>query len=38
MSGRKQQAEESVKQAEKAGYQVNPRLKSDIRAMPKEPS
>ena len=38
MTGRKQQAEESVKQAEKAGYQVNPRLKSDIRAMPKESS
>src|SRR5207244_13215325 len=35
MTGRKQQAEESVKQAEKSGYQVNPRLKSDIRAMPK---
>ena len=38
MTGRKQQAEESVKQAEKAGYQVNPRLKSDIKAMPKETS
>ena len=38
MTGRKQQAEESVKQAEKSGYQVNPRLKSDIRAMPKTSS
>ena len=33
MTGRRQQAEDSVKQAEKAGFQVNPRLKSDIRAL-----
>jgi tetratricopeptide (TPR) repeat protein len=33
MTGRKQQAQESVKQAEKSGYQVNPRLKSDIQAL-----
>jgi tetratricopeptide (TPR) repeat protein len=33
MTGRKQQAQDSVRQAEKAGYQVNPRLKSDIQAM-----
>ena len=33
MSGRKQQAEDAVKEAEKSGYQVNPRLKSDIRGM-----
>jgi Flp pilus assembly protein TadD len=38
MTGRKQQAQESVKQAERSGYQVNPRLKSDIQAMPKESS
>ncbi|HEY3091934.1 MAG TPA: tetratricopeptide repeat protein [Vicinamibacterales bacterium] len=36
MTGRRQEAEESVKQAEKAGYQVNPRLKSDIQALPKK--
>ncbi|HXD16709.1 MAG TPA: tetratricopeptide repeat protein [Vicinamibacterales bacterium] len=36
MTGRKQQAQESLKQAEKSGYRVNPRLKSDIQAMPKE--
>jgi len=33
MAGRKQEAQESVKQAEGAGYQVNPKLKSDIQAM-----
>jgi tetratricopeptide (TPR) repeat protein len=33
MTGRKQQAEEALKQAEKSGFQVNPKLKSDIRAM-----
>jgi len=38
MTGRKQQAQESVKQAEKSGYPVNPRLKSDIQALPKESS
>ena len=38
MTGRRQQAEDSVRQAEKSGYQVNPRLKSDIQALPKEPS
>jgi len=38
ITGRKQEAQESVKQAEKAGYQVNPRLKSDIQAMPKQSS
>ena len=38
MTGRKQQAQDSVKQAEKSGYQVNPRLKSDIQALPKESS
>jgi tetratricopeptide (TPR) repeat protein len=35
MTGRKQEADEAVKQAEKSGFQVNPRLKSDIQAMPK---
>ena len=38
MTGRKGEAQESVKQAEKSGYQVNPKLKSDIQALPKEPS
>jgi tetratricopeptide (TPR) repeat protein len=33
MTGRKQEAEDAVKQAEKSGFQVNPRLKSDIREM-----
>ncbi len=33
MTGRKAQAQASVKQAEKSGYQVNPRLKSDIQAL-----
>jgi tetratricopeptide (TPR) repeat protein len=33
MTGRKQEAQESLKQAEKAGFQVNPRLKSDIQGM-----
>ena len=33
MTGRKAQAQESVKQAERSGYQVNPRLKSDIQAL-----
>ena len=37
MTGRKHDAEESIKQAEKAGYQVNPRLKSDIRALHENP-
>ena len=36
MTGRKQEAQDAVKQAEKSGYPVNPRLKSDIQAMPKE--
>ena len=36
MTGRKQQAEDAVKGAEKSGYQVNPRLKSDIRGMRQE--
>ena len=36
MTGRRQEAEEAVKQAERSGFQVNPRLKSDIRALPKE--
>jgi tetratricopeptide (TPR) repeat protein len=35
MTGRKRQAEDAVTQAEKSGYRVNPRLKSDIQAMPK---
>jgi len=34
MTGRKQEAENAVKQAEKSGFQVNPRLKSDIRQLP----
>src|SRR5262245_36736144 len=38
MTGRRQQAEDAVKEAEKSGYQVNPQLKSDIQAMPKQPS
>jgi tetratricopeptide (TPR) repeat protein len=38
MTGRKEQAQDAVKQAEKAGYRVNPRLKSDIQAMPKQSS
>ena len=33
MLGRKQQAEDAIREAEKSGYQVNPRLKSDIRVM-----
>jgi tetratricopeptide (TPR) repeat protein len=33
MTGRKADAEASVKAAEKAGYRVNPRLKEDIRKM-----
>jgi tetratricopeptide (TPR) repeat protein len=37
-TGRKAQAQDAVKQAEKAGYRVNPRLKADIEAMPKESS
>jgi tetratricopeptide (TPR) repeat protein len=32
-SGRKQAAEEAVKNAERAGFRVNPRLKEDIKAM-----
>jgi Tfp pilus assembly protein PilF len=36
MIGRKQLAEDAVKEAEKSGYQVNPRLKSDIRGMREE--
>ena len=35
MTGRRQEAEDSVKQAEKSGYPVNPRLKSDIQALEK---
>jgi Tfp pilus assembly protein PilF len=38
MTGRRRQAEDAVEEAEKSGYQVNPRLKSDIQAMPKQPS
>ena len=37
MTGRKQQAQESVRQAERSGYQVNPRLKSDIQALAENP-
>ena len=37
MTGRKQQAQESVKQAERSGFQVNPRLKSDIQALAENP-
>jgi tetratricopeptide (TPR) repeat protein len=36
MTGRREEAEEAVKQAERAGFQVNPRLKSDIRALPRD--
>src|SRR5712691_2795388 len=36
MTGRKGDAQESVKQAERSGFQVNPQLKSDIQKMPKE--
>jgi tetratricopeptide (TPR) repeat protein len=32
-SGRKQEAETAVKNAERAGFRVNPRLKDDIKAM-----
>jgi tetratricopeptide (TPR) repeat protein len=32
-SGRKKEAEDAVKNAERAGFRVNPRLKDDIRAM-----
>jgi tetratricopeptide (TPR) repeat protein len=32
-SGRKQEAEDAVKSAERAGFRVNPRLKDDIKAM-----
>ena len=35
MTGRRQEAEEAVKQAERAGFHVNPQLKSDIQAMPR---
>jgi len=38
MTGRRQQAQDAVRQAEKAGFRVDPRLKSDIQAMPKESS
>ena len=34
MTGRRQQAEESVKQAERSGYRVNPQLKDEIGRMP----
>jgi Flp pilus assembly protein TadD len=37
MTGRKREAEDAVKQAEKSGFQVNPRLKSDIQALSKAP-
>jgi tetratricopeptide (TPR) repeat protein len=37
MTGRREQAQESVKQAERSGYQVNPRLKSDIQALGENP-
>lgn len=33
MTGRKKEAEESIKAAEKAGYRVNPRLKEDVKRM-----
>jgi tetratricopeptide (TPR) repeat protein len=33
-SGRKEEAEAAVRNAESAGFRVNPRLKSDIRTMP----
>jgi len=36
MTGRKHEAEDAVKQAERSGFQVNPKLKSDIQALPKE--
>lgn len=36
MTGRKHDADEAVKQAERSGFQVNPRLKSDIQRMPQE--
>jgi tetratricopeptide (TPR) repeat protein len=32
-AGRKQEAEDAVKNAERAGFRVNPRLKEDIRAL-----
>lgn len=32
-AGRKQEAEDAVKNAERAGFRVNPRLKDDIRAL-----
>jgi Flp pilus assembly protein TadD len=35
MTGRRREAEESVRQAERAGFHVNPQLKSDIQAMPR---
>ena len=38
MTGRRQQAEDAVRQAEKTGFRVNPRLKTDIQAMPKQSS
>jgi hypothetical protein len=38
MTGRQEQAQDAVKQAEKSGYRVNPRLKSDSQAMPKQSS
>lgn len=33
-SGRKRQAEDAIRNAERAGFRVNPQLKDDIRAMP----
>ena len=33
MTGRKQEAEDAVKEAERSGYKVNPQLKADIRGM-----
>jgi len=36
MTGRKKEAEDAIKAAERAGYRVNPRLKEDVRAMKSE--
>jgi tetratricopeptide (TPR) repeat protein len=36
MTGRRTEAEEAVKQAEQSGFKVNPKLKSDIRALPRD--
>jgi tetratricopeptide (TPR) repeat protein len=38
MTGRKKDAEQAIKSAERAGFRVNPKLKEDIRRMPSSTS